>query len=150
VISSAAGCSPTRLGSLDPVRRRPAEHWPTGGQRDELAETRADAIVAGVQTAAAYAEHFEAQMDRGPRASCCPACCGCSAGRGVLLALILVTYGLLGYAAATVHLAPVVPAGAGQPAALPGAAAADGSCGWPASGTPGGSHGCDPVPGPRR
>lgn len=38
----------------------------TGGQRDELVEARADAILAGVQTAAAYAEHFEAQMDRGP------------------------------------------------------------------------------------
>ena len=43
------------------------------------------------------------------------------------------TCGLLGYAAATVHLAPVVPAGAGQLTALPGppgppgAAAADGS-----------------------
>jgi streptogramin lyase len=48
-----------------------------------------------------------------------------------LLAVILVTCGLLGYAAATVHLAPVVPAGAGQLTALPGppgaAAAADGS-----------------------
>jgi hypothetical protein len=64
------------------------------------------------------------------RASCCPPCCGCSADRGVLLAVILVTCGLLGYAAGTVHLAPVVAAGAGQLTALPappGAAAADGS-----------------------
>jgi hypothetical protein len=64
------------------------------------------------------------------RASCCPPCCGCSADRGVLLAVILVTCGLLGYAAATVHLAPVVPVRAGQLTALPGppgAAAADGS-----------------------
>ena len=38
----------------------------TGGQRDELVEARADAILAGVQTAAAHAEHFEAQIDRGP------------------------------------------------------------------------------------
>lgn len=38
----------------------------TGGQHDELVEARADAILAGVQTAVAYAEHFEAQMDRGP------------------------------------------------------------------------------------
>jgi hypothetical protein len=46
-----------------------------------------------------------------------------------LLAVILATCGLLGYAA-TVHLAPVVPAGAGQLTALPGppgAAGADGS-----------------------
>ena len=38
----------------------------TGGQRDELVEARADAILAGVQTAAAHAEHFEAQIDHDP------------------------------------------------------------------------------------
>jgi hypothetical protein len=43
-----------------------------------------------------------------------------------LLAVILATCGLLGYAA-TVHLAPVVPAGAGQLTALPGPPGADGS-----------------------
>jgi hypothetical protein len=35
--------------------------WP----RDELVEARADAILAGVRTAEAYAEHFEAQMHAG-------------------------------------------------------------------------------------
>ena len=102
----------------------------TGGQRDELVEARADAILAGVQTAAAYAEHFEAQIDRGPARKLLSSVLRMFRRPGVLLAVILVTCGLLGYAAATVHLAPVVPAGAGQLTALPGppgAAAADGS-----------------------
>ena len=54
----------------------------TGGQRDELVAARADAILAGVHTAEAYAEHFEAQMRAGTfearcaarRASCSPRC----------------------------------------------------------------------------
>ena len=37
----------------------------TGGQRDELVAARADAILAGVHTVEAYAEHFDAQMRRG-------------------------------------------------------------------------------------
>jgi hypothetical protein len=86
--------------------------------------------LAGVQTAAAYAEHFEAEMDRGPARKLLSSVLRMFRRPGVLLAVILVTCGLLGYAAATVHLAPVVPAGAGQLTALPGppgAAAADGS-----------------------
>ena len=80
------------------------------------------------QTAAAYAEHFEAQIDRGPARTLLSAVLRIFRRPGVLLAVILVTCGLLGYAAATVHLAPVVPAGAGQltaPPGPPGAAAAD-------------------------
>jgi hypothetical protein len=102
----------------------------TGGQRDELVEARADAILAGVQTAAAYAEHFEAQLDRGPARKLLSSVLRMFRRLGVFLTVILVTCGLLGYAAATVHLAPVVPAGAGQLTVLPGprgAAAADGS-----------------------
>jgi hypothetical protein len=85
--------------------------------------------LAGVQTAAAYAEHFEAEMDRGPARKLLSSVLRMFRRPGVLLAVILVTCGLLGYAAATVHLAPVVPAGAGQLTAPgpPGAAAADGS-----------------------
>ena len=37
----------------------------TGGQRDELVEARADAILASAHTAGAYAEHFDAQMHAG-------------------------------------------------------------------------------------
>ena len=114
------------------VTARPAGPGPAppgpGGQRDELAEAPADATVAGVQTAAAYAEHFEAQIDRGPARTLLSAVLRIFRRPGVLLAVILVTCGLLGYAAATVHLAPVVPAGAGQltaPPGPPGAAAAD-------------------------
>jgi hypothetical protein len=89
VIARPAGPGPAPPGPVPSARRRAAiqEHAMrlsyrqprlsihldhgagvavTGGQRDELVEARADAILAGVQTAAAYAEHFEAQMDRGP------------------------------------------------------------------------------------
>lgn len=78
----------------------------TGGQRDELVEPRADAILASAQTAAAYAEHFEAQMDRGPARKLLSCVLRIFRRPGVLLAVILVTCGLLGYAAATVHQAP--------------------------------------------
>jgi hypothetical protein len=89
VIARPAGPGPAPPGPVPSARRRAAiqEHAMrlsyrrlrlsihldhgagvavTGGQRDELVEARADAILAGVQTAAAYAEHFEAQMDRDP------------------------------------------------------------------------------------
>jgi hypothetical protein len=37
----------------------------TGRPRDELVEARADFILAGAQTAKAFAEHFEAQIHGG-------------------------------------------------------------------------------------
>jgi hypothetical protein len=82
-----------------------------GGQRDELVEARADAILAGEQTATAYAEHFEGPDGPRPGAQAAVLRAADVPPTGVLLAVILVTRGLLGYAAATVRLAPVVPAG---------------------------------------
>jgi len=98
----------------------------TGGQRDELVAARADAILAGVHTVAAYAEHFEAQM----RAVAFQAQMRRKAhyllaplrifGRSgaILLALILVPCALLGYAASTARIAPVMFSGANELAAV--------------------------------
>ena len=98
----------------------------TGGQRDELVAARADAILAGVHTVEAYAEHFEAQM----RAVAFQAQMRRKAhyllaplrifGRSgaILLALILVPCALLGYAASTARIAPVMFSGANELAAV--------------------------------
>jgi virginiamycin B lyase len=99
----------------------------TGWPRDELVEARADAILAGVPTAEAYAEHFEAQMRAGRLAR--------EGYRGqvrrlrsalrvlrrpgvTLLAMALVPCGLFGYAAATAGITPVMVSGANELAAV--------------------------------
>ncbi len=95
----------------------------TGWQRDELVEARADAILAGVETAEAYAEHFEAQMGRGTMRSLLVLLRMFRRPGVILLAVLLAPLGLLGYAAVTVRMAPVALSGAGQlaPVALSGA-----------------------------
>ena len=85
----------------------------TSGQRDELVAARADAILAGVHTAEAYAEHFKAQMHVGTfkaqmrgKARKLLAPLRFFRGTGlILLPLILVPCALLGYAAATTDAA---------------------------------------------
>jgi hypothetical protein len=115
--------------------------WP----RDELVEARADAILAGVHTVEAYAEHFEAQMRAGTfeaqmrrglaRKLLAPL--RVFRRKGVILLLvILAPIGLLGYAAATTDMAPAMVCGANGVAAVnhadevtlvhPAAAEADG------------------------
>ena len=98
----------------------------TGGQRDELVAARADAILAGVHTVEAYAEHFEAQMRtvtagvRMRRKACellAPLRIFRRSG-AILLALILVPCALLGYAASTARVAPVMFSGANELAAV--------------------------------
>jgi virginiamycin B lyase len=79
----------------------------TGGQRDELVAARADAILAGVHTAQAYAEHFEAQMDRGKVRKLLSSVRVFRRPGVMLLAVILVPCGLLGYAAAKADRAQV-------------------------------------------
>jgi hypothetical protein len=99
----------------------------TGGQRDEFVEARADFILAGAQTAEAFAEHFEAQMRPGTfeaqtyrgKARKLLAPLRVIRRKGViLLAVILAPIGLLGYAAATAGIAPVMFSGANGVAAV--------------------------------
>jgi hypothetical protein len=98
----------------------------TSGQRDELIAARADAILARVHTAEAYAEHFEAQMRartfkaqmRG-KARKLLAPLRVFRGTGlILLPLILVPCALLGYAAVTTDTAPVMSFGVNEVAAV--------------------------------
>jgi streptogramin lyase len=98
----------------------------TGGQRDELVAARADAILAGVHSVEAYAEHFEAQMRavsaevrirRKARELLAPLRIFRRSG-AILLALILVPCALLGYAASTARVAPVMFSGANELAAV--------------------------------
>ena len=99
----------------------------SGWPRDELVEARADFILAGVHTAEAYAEHFEAQMHAGTfevqmrlgkvRKLLAPL--RVFRRKGVLLlAVILAPIGLLGYAAATTGTVPVMFSGANEVAAV--------------------------------
>jgi YVTN family beta-propeller protein len=100
----------------------------TSWQRDELVEARANAILAGVHTVEAYAEHFEAQMHAGTveaelrrhRArKLLLAPLRVFRRKGVIvLALLLAPIGLLGYAAATTDVAPVMISGANGLAAV--------------------------------
>ena len=98
----------------------------TGGQRDELVAARADAILAGVHTVDAYAEHFEAQMGAGTfearmrrkaRKRLAPLRIFRRTGV-ILLPLILVPCALVGYAASTTGVAPVMFSGANELAAV--------------------------------
>jgi hypothetical protein len=93
----------------------------SGWPRDELVEARADAILAGVDTAEAYAEHFEAQLRPGAfeaqmyrgkvRKLLAPLRVFRRKGL-ILLVVILAPIGLLSYAAATTDTAPVMVSGA--------------------------------------
>ena len=99
----------------------------TGGQRDELVEARADFILAGAPTAKAFAEHFEAQMHGGEfeakmhrgkmRKLLAPLRVFRRKGV-ILLAVILAPTVLLGYAAATTGMAPVMAYGGNGVAAV--------------------------------
>jgi YVTN family beta-propeller protein len=80
----------------------------TGGQRDELVAARADAILARARTAEAYAEHFEAQMDRGKLRKLLSSARVFRRPGALLLAVILVPCGLLGYAASKADTAQVL------------------------------------------
>src|SRR5580692_9744483 len=115
--SGARDETPVRCG------RFAVNGWP----RDELVEARADAILAGVRTAEAYAEHFEAQMHAGTveaqmrlgqvRKLLAPLRVFRRKGM-IMLALLLAPIGLLGYAAATTDVAPVMVSGANGVAAV--------------------------------
>ena len=98
----------------------------TGGQRDELVAARADAILAGVHTVEAYAEHFDAQMRavtskarmrRKAHKVLAPLRIFRRSG-AILLALIVVPCALLGYAASTARIAPEMFSGANELAAV--------------------------------
>jgi YVTN family beta-propeller protein len=99
----------------------------SGWPHDELVEARADAILAGVDTVEAYAEHFEAQMRPGMsearmyrgkvRKLLAPLRVFRRKGV-ILLAVIITPIGLLGYAAATTDTAPVMVSGTNGVAAV--------------------------------
>jgi len=108
----------------------------SGGQRGELVEARADFILAGAHTAKAFAEHFEAQMHGGEfeaqmhsgefeaqmnrgkvRKLLAPLRIFCRKGV-ILLAVMLAPCALLGYAASTARVAPVMFSGANELAAV--------------------------------
>src|SRR5580700_3611153 len=114
-------------GARDETPVRCGRFAVSGWPRDELVEARADFILAGVPTAEAYAEHFEAQMHAGTfevqmrlgkvRKLLAPL--RVFRRKGVLLlAVVLAPIGLLGYAAATTDTVPVMFSGANEVAAV--------------------------------